>query len=181
MPFNIYTFVLSEKLASDEFAKRGVTDQDSVRRTALIAGFLSPANGGINGAVVPAIIAKEKASRDADAAVVTTPRATTPTPPPTGPTGIQPGPPATPDPVALNTRLTTVESAFAPYGDFVTKKVGDAKNELEKNFVVVVKDETGAAVPDTPPETPILAQQPDPKTTTQLAKGVTVALIVKKK
>jgi hypothetical protein len=178
MPFNIYTFVLSEKLASDEFAKRGVSDKDSVRRTALITGFLSPPNGGINGAVVPALFAKEKASRDAEAAVV--PPILQPVPP----SPPQPGQPGTPpeQQPSVDARLAAMESAFAPYTDFVGKTVGIAKPELEKNFVVVVKDDTGiVVVPDAPPETEIVAQQPDPKTATTLGKGVQVSLIIKKK
>ena len=176
MPFNIYTFVLSEKLASDEFAKRGVSDTDSVRRTALITGFLSPANGGINGAVIPALFAKEKASRDAEAAVTSRP-ILQPTTPPTPP----PPPPPPPQDGGMDARVTALESAFAPYTDFTGKTVGVAKPELEKNFAVVVKDNTGVAVPDTPPDTAIVSQQPDPKTSPKLGKGVQVSLIVPKK
>lgn len=171
MPFNIYTFVLSEKLASDEFAKRGVTDKDSVRQTALITGFLSPANGGINGAVIPALFAKEKASRDADAAVASKPT-------------LQPAPPPPPPPGQqgdVDPRIVAIESAFADYTSFVGKTIGDAKPELEKNFTVAIKDETGVFIFDAPPETTIIAQQPDPKNTTKLLKGLPVSLIIKKK
>jgi hypothetical protein len=186
MPFNIYTFVLSEKFASDEFAKRGVTDNDSVRQTALITGFLSPANGGINGAVIPALFAKEKASRDADAAVASRPilqpaPPTTPPEPGTPQPGTpQPGTPPDQQP-SVETRIAAIESAFAPYTDFVDKTVGTAKPELEKNFIVAVKDDTGQFIFDAPPETPIIAQQPDPKGTTTLLKGLPVSLIIKKK
>lgn len=177
MPFNIYTFVLSEKLASDEFAKRGVTDKDSVRRTALITGFLSPPNGGINGAVMPALFAKEKASRDAEAAVV---RPAPPPPPPPDTQEPPPPPPAEQDP-GVDARLKAIEAAFGTYANFIGKTVAVAKAELEKNFVVAVKDETGNIVIDAPPEAAIVAQQPDPNGTAKLLKGVLVSLIIKKK
>lgn len=169
MPFNIYTFVLSEKLASDEFAKRGLSDKDSVRRTALITGFLSPPNGGINGAVVPALFAKEKASRDAEAAQAA------PTRPAPAPTQDKP------DSTEIDALLAAIEAAFATYTDFVGKTIGVAKAELEKNFVVAVKDENGNIVIDASSEREIIGQQPDPKGTTKLLKGVLVSLVIKKK
>jgi hypothetical protein len=172
MPFNIYTFVLSEKLASDEFAKRGVSDKDSVRRTALITGFLSPADGGINGAVLPALFAKEKASRDAAATEAATVK-------PTQPTSTPQDTPKSGGPT-LDERLTGLEAAFAPYESFVGKTVGAAKPELQKNFVVTVKDTTGTVVDAAPDTTKIEGQQPDPTGTPKLLKGALVSLIVKK-
>lgn len=152
MPFNFFTFILSEKFANEEFERRNVPNPESARRTALVASFLAPAGGGsINAAVLPAVIAREAARREAEAAAAQ----------------------------QTNGSQPSGQPSLVPYTSFFKQPVKVAHPELSKNFNVTITDEKGTTLnPAQSQEHRVVSQSPDPATTTALAPGSAVTLVV---